>query len=345
VNRILMLLGLAAALGFPSILSAQTRAPKLFPVIVVDDHGNRVRIAKEPKRIVTLFPGQTEIAFALGLEKRVVADGDKYSEGATGIVGTNGQPRDFKYPSEWPSKQGRDYPVKAPRLTHIEGGCCGTHFDLETIESVRPDVVFAPYTETELPTYQKLRDLGIKVIILDPSNLKGVLHDITLVGRATGAVTRAKALVRALSRQMQSIRKAAGRASSRPRVYYEIDATNPTAPYTAGRGTYIDDAIRLVHGKNVGDSVTACKGTLCYPQVSLESLVALNPQVIVLGDSNYGTTPASVRARAGWQTVSAVKTGRIYPFDDDLISRAGPRITIGLRRLARDVHSALFRGG
>lgn len=343
MKRLLTSLAVAAACAAPTAAGARSASRHLFPVTIVDDHGNHVRLPRQPKRIVTLFPGQTEIAFALGLEKRVVADGDQYSEGAAGITGANGKPRDFKYPSEWPSRLGRDYPVKAPVLTHVEGGCCGTHFDLETIENVRPDVVFAPYTDAELPTYQKMRELGLKVIILDPANLRGVLHDITLFGRATGTIKQAGSLTRTLSRQMRQVRTAVAHTRSRPRVYYEIDATNPTAPYTAGRDTFIDDAIKLIHGANVGDSVTACKGTLCYPQISLESLVALNPQVIVLGDSNYGTTPASVKSRPGWQTVAAVKSGKIYPFDDDLISRAGPRIMIGVRRLAHDVHPALFR--
>jgi iron complex transport system substrate-binding protein len=69
----------------------------------------------------------------------------------------------------------------------------------------------------------------------------------------------------------------------------------------------------------------------------------MNPQVIILGDSNYGTKPADVRARSGWGTISAVVHNRIYKFNDDLISRAGPRIAIGVLHLARDIHPEAFR--
>lgn len=347
MKRLLLSLLAGASLLLPGGVQARGHSHHrpLFPVTVVDDHGNHVHILRRPLRIVTLFPGQTEIAFALGLEHRIVADGSQYAEGAAGIVGPNGKPRDFKYPSEWPSRLGLDYPVRAPRMTHIEGGCCGAHFNLETLVSVRPDLVLVPYTQTELPTYQKMRELGMRVIILDPANLKGVLHDITLVGRATGAVHQAKSLTRTLASQINGIRRLAKHVRSHPRVYYEIDASNPTAPYTAGSGTYIDDAIKLIHARNVGDAVGTCRGTLCYPQLNLESLVTLNPQVIVLGDSNYGTTAAQVKSRAGWETISAVRTGRIYAFDDDLISRAGPRIMIGVRRLARDVQPNVFKRG
>ncbi|HZU11278.1 MAG TPA: ABC transporter substrate-binding protein [Chloroflexota bacterium] len=338
MKRLLLVILTVLTLAAPGAARARSTHHSLFPVTVVDDHGNHVRIPTRPNRLVTLFPGQTEILFALGLENRIVADGSKYVEGATDIAAPDGKSRDFRYPSEWPSKLGRDYPVKAPNLVHVEGGCCGTDFNLETIESVHPDLVFAPYIQTELGTYQKMRELGLKVIILDPASLNGILHDITLVGRATGAISPAHRLVQTLKAQMRQVRNAVRHVKNRPRVYYEIDATNPTAPYTAGPGTFIDDAISLAGGKNVADAVTTCRGTLCYPQLELESLVQMNPQIIVLGDSNYGTKPADVKARPGWESISAVQTGRIYPFNDDLISRAGPRIMIGVRRLLHLIH-------
>lgn len=343
VKRVTYVVALLAALGMAFPVHAGPAHKSHFPITVVDDHGNHIHIAKQPKRLITLFPGQTEILFALGLENRIVADGSQYAEGANGIVDAAGKPRDFKYPSEWPSRLGRDYPVKAPQLTHVEGGCCGADYNLETIESANPDLIFAPYSQTEAPVYAKLRGLGLKVIILDPSTLSGVIHDITLVGAATGATTQAARVVKTIKGSLASTAKRLARVKTRPRVYYEVDATNPTAPYTAGPKTFIDDAINRAKGHNVADAVRTCSGTLCYPQVDLESLVAMNPQVIVLGDAQYGTKPADVKARSGWETISAVEHGRIYKFNDDLISRAGPRIGIGVLHLARDVHPEAFR--
>lgn len=328
----------------PGIASARvpTRA-HAFPVTITDDHGNRVRLTSAPKHIVSLDPRDTETLFALGLESRVVGDGSKYAEGATGVTDAAGKPRAFKYPSEWPSKWGRDYPIRSLALPHVEGGCCGVDFNLETITSLQPDLVLAPYSQTELPVFQKLRDLGMKVIILDPSTVKGILHDISLVGKATGSSKHAATVVAAMKHQLSALRTRVAKVRTHPRVYYEIDATNKTQPYTAGPGTFIDEGIRLVGGRNVADGVTSCSGTTCYPQFSLEALVQLNPQVIVLGDAAYGTSPAEVKSRAGWETMSAIKTGKIYPFDDSLISRAGPRIIIGLTKIARLVHPELFR--
>jgi len=72
-------------------------------------------------------------------------------------------------------------------------------------------------------------------------------------------------------------------------------------------------------------------------------LVRLDPQIILLGDAAYGTSAADVKARGGWETISAVKSGKIYPFDDELISRAGPRIVVGIKALAKDIHPQAFR--
>jgi iron complex transport system substrate-binding protein len=308
-----------------------------FPVTIVDDHGTKVHLTKAPQRIVSLDPRDTETLFAVGAEAKVVGDGGQYVEGAAGIS------RAFKYPSEWPSNWGRDYPVRSKTLPHVEGGCCGTHFNVETITSLHPDLVVAPYSKTELDTFQQLRDVGFKVVILDPGNLKQILGDITLAGKFTGNRAKATKVVGEMKAQLASVKRAARRAKKTPRVYYEIDATNPTQPFTAGPGTFIDEAIHLVHGQNVADAASTCSGTLCYPQFSLEALVRLDPQIILLGDAGYGTSPADVKARGGWETINAVKSGKIYPFDDELISRAGPRIVVGIRGLAKAIHPEVFK--
>ena len=313
-------------------------AAKAFPVTVVDDHGNRVHINARPSRIVSLDARDTETLFAVGAESRVVGDGSQYSEGATGYA------RDFRYASEWPSRWGRDYPVKSKLLPHVEGGYGGQHFNLETIVSLKPDVVFTLYSQTEEPTFQKMRDLGIKVIILDPPAISGILRDMLLVGKAVGNNRQAQVVETAVRKQIATIRIRLATVRSRPRTYYEIDATNPTQPYTAGPGTFVDSAIQVAGGMNIAHSLSlpGCPGTLCYPQFSLESIVHLDPQVIVLGDSAYGTTAAGVKSRSGWSSISAVKSGKIYSFDDELISRAGPRIGIGIARLAHLLHPKVF---
>lgn len=79
-------------------------------------------------------------------------------------------------------------------------------------------------------------------------------------------------------------------------------------------------------------------------QVSLEELVRLDPQVIILGDYTLGgVTPEMVAVRSGWEGLAAVKANQVYTFDDDLVSRPGPRLLDGLETMARLLHPELFK--
>jgi iron complex transport system substrate-binding protein len=76
-------------------------------------------------------------------------------------------------------------------------------------------------------------------------------------------------------------------------------------------------------------------------QISLEALVAADPEVILLGDGAYGATADAVKKRAGWGGMTAVKTGAIFPVDDIVITRPGPRLADGLYALVRAIHPEL----
>ena len=124
----------------------------------------------------------------------------------------------------------------------------------------------------------------------------------------------------------------------RPTVYYELDGTDPSKPYTAGPGSFVDALIARAGGANIGATLSSQ-----YAQISLEQLLVANPDLILLGDSAYGTTPESVKQRSGWGGLTAVKNGNIFPFDDNLVSRPGPRLVDGLEALAKLLHPDLFK--
>jgi iron complex transport system substrate-binding protein len=121
-------------------------------------------------------------------------------------------------------------------------------------------------------------------------------------------------------------------------VYYEIDATDPTKPYTYGPGSFGDLLLQRAGGANVGSSLSGQ-----FAQMSLEQLVVANPAIIILGDSNYGTTADSLKKRPGWEGLDAVKNSQVFPFDDNLVSRPGPRLVDGLEALAKLLHPDLFK--
>ena len=126
--------------------------------------------------------------------------------------------------------------------------------------------------------------------------------------------------------------------TDKPSVFYELDSTDPAKPYTAGPGSYVDLLIARAGGTNVG---AALQGQ--WVQMSLEQLVVANPHFILLGDAAYGATPASLTTRHGWETLSAIKENRVLVFDDNTVSRPGPRLVDGLEALAKILHPELFK--
>ncbi len=159
-----------------------------------------------------------------------------------------------------------------------------------------------------------------------------------LVGQITGRQKEAQVLVEQLTARVKAIDEKLVGASESPLVFYELDATDVNAPYTAGPGTFIDLLIARAGGINLGGQLLDA-----YPQVSIEKLLVDNPQVIILGDSTWGgVTPEAVKARQSWSGLQAIQQGRVYAFDENLVVRPGPRLVDGLEALAKLLHPELF---
>jgi iron complex transport system substrate-binding protein len=108
-----------------------------------------------------------------------------------------------------------------------------------------------------------------------------------------------------------------------------LDGTDPSKPWTPGKATYIDELVTLAGGVNIGSA--AGEG---WVQMSQEAILAANPDVILLGDAAYGITAELVSQRTGWNVINAIQNNRVIPFDDNLVSRPGPRLVDGLEKLA-----------
>jgi iron complex transport system substrate-binding protein len=160
--------------------------------------------------------------------------------------------------------------------------------------------------------------------------------NLEIAGKLTGHDTAG--LVESLKKRVQVVDEKILPLSARPSVFYEIDATDPAKPYTYGPGSFGDLLIARAGGYNIGNQLTDP-----YPQMSLEQIVVSNPAIILLGDSMWGTTPEAVKSRPGWEGIEAVKSGNIQPFDDNLVSRPGPRLVDGLEQLARLLHPGALK--
>ena len=270
-----------------------------------DGLGREVTLSGFPQRIVSLAPSNTEILFAIGAGDQV-AGRDELS----------------------------DFPEEAKAVTDI-----GSTFDAlntELIVSLEPDLILAAEINTPEQVKQ-LEDLGLTVYYLkNPTTLEEMYGNLELLAQMTGHEEEAATLVESLKARVAAVDEKIAPLSSRFSVFYELDATDPSKPFTAGKGTFITQLIDRAGGYNIASDLEG------YPQLSLEQVVAADPAFIILGNARYGVTPESVAQRPGWENLSAVKNGQILPFNDDLVSRPGPRLVDALEELAKLLRPELF---
>lgn len=276
------------------------------PITIVDGLNREITINEPALRIVSLAPSNTEILFAVGAGERIVGR-DEFS----------------------------DYPVQANDLPTVGGGFGDYNF--EVIVELQPDLVLA--AEINTPEQVKaLEDLGLTVFFLsNPTTLEEMYLNLATVASLTGFKEDADNLVMSLRDRVAKVESTIDSLEDRPSVFYELDATDPSAPWTAGAGTFINTLIVMAGGENVASDLEGQ-----YLQISIEELLIRDPQVILLGDAAYGVSPDSVKARTGWDNIDALLNERIYTFDDNLVSRPGPRLVDGLEQLATLIHPELY---
>lgn len=290
-------------IGTATAMVAPSPTASLSSVTVVDDL-NRTVVITSSERIVAIAPSCTEIVYALGLGDRVIAV-DVFSD----------------YPPEAIAKQ---------RISSV-------YFpDPEEVAALNPDLVVYYYWGPFDPTVERLSSLGLTVIALYPKTIDDILEDIILVGRATGKLEEAEALVSRLRQRIDEIRSRTANVTEKPRVYMEFFYP---PPWTCGPGSWAHQLIEMAGGVNAFEDAPTP-----WVQTTDEEVIARNPDVIIRTHGYMGyATLEDFRRREGWGEIKAVANGAVYLMDEDLIL-PGPRIVDGLEVIARILHPELFGG-
>jgi iron complex transport system substrate-binding protein len=283
-------------------------------IMVVDDEGYTTNLTSVPQRIISLAPSNTQILYAIGVGNKVV-----------GVTDYDHYPYNF---TAW---------IAAGNMTSVGGFSTPNK---ETIASLQPDLILA--TTINDPDVVTLRSQGYNVLVLNPNDVKGILQDISMVGKATGADQNATALVASINDQITAITtKIASANVAKPLVYYEV--WNPPL-MSVGSTSFISDVIAKAGGQNIFENETQQ-----YPTVSSETIVQQNPTVILLPSemANTGEAPFygsvdMVKARPGWNSISAVQNNRVVVVSGDLFAEAGPRIAEQIAVAAKAFYPELF---
>ncbi len=269
-----------------------------WPLEVRDDLGDTVAVAREPRRVVCLSPGATEIVYALGMEAKLV-----------GVCGMCDHP---------PAAR------KLPRLGDF------ANISVESVMARKPDLVLATGgVQKELVL--RLRWSKLSVLVLYPHTYKGIAANARTIGEALGCLDRGMQMARKMDRHASiiagKVKEAATARGSKVRVYFEM-SSEPLM--TVGGAGYIPDLIAMAGGDNIGNGMSEE-----YPLVSAEFVINADPEVIILSHSaNPAQALEEVKRRRGWEKIKAVRDKRVFAdLDMDLLMRPGPRAIGGVGKM------------
>jgi iron complex transport system substrate-binding protein len=279
--------------------------PTMEAGVFLDGMAREVSLAQLPERILSIAPSSTEILYAIGAGPLLVGRDDL-----------------------------SDYPPEVVDLASI--GSTFGDLNTEAIVALEPDLVVAARINS--PEHiAAIETLNIPVYVIpNPLSFDDLFESLLAVGKLTGNEPGAQALIARLDARVDNVLDRV--AGSEPvSVYFEVDGTDPTAPWTIGSGTFQDVIISMAGGENVAGDLEL------YIQLSLEELVERDAQVMIFSQADWvPTTPESVAARPGWGDITAVANGAVYGIDTNWIDRPGPRLVDALEATAAILHPTRF---
>ena len=258
-------------------------------VVVTDERGIAVDFAQPPQRIVALLPSLTESVCALGACSRLVGV-DRYSNSPESVLA----------------------------LPQVGGGLDP---NVEAIVGLKPDVVLLAKSSR---VTQRLEQLGLKVLVLEPKNHADVRRVLDALGQMLGAADTQR-VWRAIDASVSAAAQSLSPEARRTRVYFEINST----PYAAGESSFIGETLTRLGVKNI---VPAALGP--FPKLNPEFVVRGNPDLIMVGERGA----QGLEQRPGWALIRAVRDARICRFtaaQSDVLVRPGPRMGEAARLMAQ----------
>ena len=214
-----------------------------------------------------------------------------------------------------------NYPPEAAKIQKVSDTQTP---NMETIIALKPDVVFVS-TASQLENFTKILDQqNIAVFVTNPNNLEDVFKNLKTFGELFGAGEQSEKLIGELKQRVFKVEeKVKGKPSIK--VFVQIDKDSL---YTIGKESFITDLTERAGGESVTKAVATA-----YPKISKETALALNPDAIILSESANNLEPNEV-----FKNSNAVKNGKVFKINADIISRPSPRLVDALEQIASYLH-------
>lgn len=222
-----------------------------------------------------------------------------------------------------------NYPEEAKNVESI-GGL--TEPNIEKIADLEPDLIIAS-THFKEDVLKKLEELGLNVIVLyGEESFEGVYDVIGKTGQVLNSKSEADKIVSDMRDKINTVQLKVQDAS-KPSVYFVV-GFGEYGDYTAGKDTFIGQMIEIAGGINAANDVEGWK-------YSLERLLEKDPDILIC--SMEEGTKQQIMAANGYKDLTAVKDGKLFELDKNLLEIQGPRLADGVEALAKIIHPDLFK--
>ncbi len=265
--------------------------------------------ATTPLRVISLAPSCTAILAGLGKADVLIAV-DSWSADRAGV------------------------PTGIPRFDMMRP-------DAERLLALDPDLLLVSTMTREgsgIDPFAPLSSAGIAVAYLPTSaSLADVRADIARIAGLVGAEDGGDALIAKMDAGIAGIRLIADAIPKERRRTVVFELSPAPAIYSFGSGVYLDEILAAA------GAINALGGEKGWIAVSAETLVALDPDVILTNVAFLDDPVAEIRSRPGWAGIKAVRSGRVYRIDNAASSQPAPDLVFALREIAEAVYPEYFK--
>ena len=266
-----------------------------FPNTWIDSRGRSVTLESAPNRIISLAPSITETLFALGVQERIAAV-TRYCR----------------------------WPKEAASLKQT-GGISDP--SIESLISIDPDLILCTLlTSNEI--VRQMENLGLTVMVLRQLTIKDILKESKILAEMTDAKKTGRDFLESNEKKYRLLHRrqldSAKEQSVKALLLY-----GPEGYYSCGKGSFAGEIIELAGGVNLAEQSGAD-----WQQLSKESLVAWNPDVLILAFDDSGKSATSkaekriesFRNDPSLKRITAVREDRFLVMTNSILSVPGPRI-------------------
>lgn len=218
-----------------------------------------------------------------------------------------------------------NYPPEAAKIQKI-GDTMNPN--IESIVALKPQIVLVS-TASQIENFTKTLDAqNIAYFVTNPQTLEDIYKTVYQSGEIFGKNEEAGEVVNALKKRVASVEARTGSAED-AKVFLQI-SREPL--YTIGKDSFMTDLVNRAGGASVTGNVATA-----YPKLSKETALALNPEAIILSDSEDNQSPNDA-----FENSPAVKNNKVFKINADIISRPAPRVVDALEQIARALHPESF---